>query len=825
MTLPAGSKLGRYEIRSKIGEGGMGEVYLALDTKLGRKVALKILPADLASNQDRMRRFTQEAKAASALNHPNILTIYEIDETDSGDFIATEFIDGKTLRDRMRREPLKLSDVLEVAAQIASALSAAHDAGIVHRDIKPENIMVRRDGLVKVLDFGLAKLTERLPPESVDTEAPTSVKTDPGTVVGTAVYMSPEQARGVEVDARTDIFSLGVVIYEMVSGRLPFDGSTSSEVVASILGEKEPQLLARYSREVPTELERIASKALRKNREERYQTIKDLLLDLKSLKQELEFERKLERSLAPKSAKVVDTSEALTGTALASTARTTVPKPTLTRSLFAKRNIAIGAVASLIIASVAGAYFYFNRPASSQINSIAVLPFVNASGNTDLEYLSDGMTESLINNLSQLPGLSVKARSSVFHYKGQEVEPQQVASQLSVEAILNGRVVQRGDELALYLSLVDGRSGNQLWGEQYNRKMTDLVALQNEIARDVSRKLRARLSGADERHFKNSQTENSDAYQLYLLGRYHLNRLTDEGFRKGLDYFQKAIEKDANYALAYAGLADAYARLSGYNSISPNEGFPKARTAASKALELDDQLAEARVILGLVKYLYDWDWAGAEKEFKRAIEINPSNADAHQTYGYYLSGMQRFDEALAEMKRARELDPLSIEKIVAMGDVLYQQHQYDQAIEQYRKALEMDPNSGIAHWAIGNVYVQKGMYDEAIAEYQKSIPLSGDSPDEPASLAYAYALSGRRQEALQIIDDLKQRSKRGYISPTIIAFIYAGLGENDQAFEWLDKAYDGRDFILVLLKVEPLFDRLRSDPRFADLSRRVGSPQ
>jgi tetratricopeptide (TPR) repeat protein len=416
------------------------------------------------------------------------------------------------------------------------------------------------------------------------------------------------------------------------------------------------------------------------------------------------------------------------------------------------------------------------------------------------------------------------SRNSSFRYKGKETDAKTIGSELNVQAILTGRIVQFGDTLSVSVDLVSANDNSVIWGERFTRQMSDVEKLQTDIAQVTLQKLRLKLYGADEQRFKKPQTENSEAYQLYLTGRYHLNRLTDDGFLKGREYFGQAIDKDPNYALAYAGLADSYNMLSGWNALPPKEGFPKARVAATKALELDDELAEAHNALGTVKHFYDWDWQGAEREFRRAIEINPNYADAHQMYSFYLSAMGRFDEALAEMKRAQELDPLSLVKIAGIGEILYFQHQSDQAIEQYQKALQMDTNSGFAHWAIGNAYVNKGMYQEAIAEYQKAIPLSGDSPDELASLGYAYALSGKRQEAFQIVDDLKQRSKQNYISPTLIAVVYAGLGEKEQAFEWLDKAYNGQDSNLVYLKVDPMFDSLRSDPRFADLLRRVGLP-
>ncbi len=488
-----------------------------------------------------------------------------------------------------------------------------------------------------------------------------------------------------------------------------------------------------------------------------------------------------------------------------------------------KAVFALAGLGLLVLIGFVG-FRYFNAVSKTPINSIAVLPFINQSGDATTEYLSDGLAESVIYSLSQISELRVMSRNSSFRYKGKETDAKTVGGELNAQAILTGRIVQIGDTLSVSVELVSANDNSVIWGERFTRQMSDVEKLQTDIAQAALQKMRLNLSGADERRFKKSQTDDPEAYQLYLTGRYHLNRLTDEGFLKGLDYFGQAIHKDPNYALAYVGLADAYNILSGWNAISPKEGFPKARAAATKALEIDDELAEAHTALGTVKHFYDWDWQGAEREFKRAIEINPNYADAHKMYAFYLSAMGRFDEALAEMKRAQELDPLSLEKIAGAGDILRYQRQYDQAIEKYQKALEMDSNSGFAHWAIGNAYVNQGMYLEAIAEYQKAIPLSGDSPDEPASLGYAFALSGKGKEAFQIIDDLKRRSKESYIPPTLIAMVYAGLGENEQAFEWLDKAYDGQDSNLVYLKVDPMFDNLRSDPRYANLWRRVGLP-
>src|SRR5437762_5966119 len=567
--LSSGTRLGRYEIRSRLGEGGMGEVYLAQDTRLGRNVALKILPTDATSDHQQVRRFTQEAKAASALNHPNILTIYEIEESDSTHFIAIELIEGETLRERMRKASMKLSEVLEVAIQIASALSAAHDAGIVHRDIKPENLMLRRDGIVKVLDFGLAKLTDPPVATSVDTEALTraQIKTEPGVVMGTAIYMSPEQARGLEVDARTDIFSLGILIYEMVVGRLPFEGSNQNEIVASIIGDKAVPPLARYTQEVPAELERIVAKAARKNRDERYQTIKDLLLDLRALKQELEFSAKLERSAAPQArvspATMSGAPSSATDQLAASTVEASKAYPTSSAEYVItgiKQHKLVALVALVVIAGgIAGLAAYLHAHNTEvAIESIAVLPFTNQNHDPDSDYLSDGLTESIINSLTQLPNLKVIARSSVFRYKGKETDPMAAGKELGVRSVLTGRILQRGDSLAISTELLDVRDNKQLWGEQYHEKTSDLLSIQREIAKEITGNLRLKLSGPEQSRLAKHYTENAEAYQLYLKGRFYWNKRTEEGVRKGIEYFQQAIEKDPTYALAYTGIADCY---------------------------------------------------------------------------------------------------------------------------------------------------------------------------------------------------------------------------------------------------------------------------
>ncbi|MCA1638214.1 MAG: protein kinase [Acidobacteria bacterium] len=656
--ISTGDKLGRYKIRSAIGKGGMGEVFLAEDTELERLIALKILPQDLANDTERMRRFVQEAKSASALNHPNIITIHEIGKTDKTHFIATEYIEGETLHSRLKSERMNFKSVLDVAIQVISALDAAHRAGIVHRDIKPENVMIRPDGVVKILDFGIAKLTEKKV-ATIDAEAATTIKaegTTPGTIIGTASYMSPEQAKGKPVDARSDIFSFGVVLYESLSGKQPFEGENAMDVIGSILN-KEPVPIQQLIPEVPQEIGRIISKTLKKDREERYQTAKDLLIDLKDVKQDLEFQNKLERTSSPNRENVkTQVFNAATGNAAHTTSSAEYIATEIKQH---KRGFVVG-LAILLLAAIGLGYWFFANRSAAQIESIAVMPFVNESGNVDVEYLSDGMTETLINSLSQLPKLSVKARSSVFHYKGKTVTTQTVASELTVQAILNGRVVQRGDNLLLSLELVDARTGNQIWGEQYNRKLTDIAALQSEIVRDVSQKLRTRLSGADEQKLSKNFTVNPEAYQLYLKGRYHWNKRTGADIRKSVDYFQQAVDKDPNYALAYAGLAQAYILIPNYARESPKEPYEKARAAAMKALEMDETLADAHTALASIKADYDWNFPEAEKEFRRAIELNPNDATTRQWHSGNLLVLGRNDEAIAEMKRAQELDPLSL---------------------------------------------------------------------------------------------------------------------------------------------------------------------
>jgi len=821
---PDVTSIGPYQIVKLLGSGGMGKVYLAHDPRLNRQVAVKLLSYYDAALEERIRRFQKEAFAASALNHPNILTIYEVGDFEGHNFIATEFIDGVTLRARMGHRELPFAMALEIAIQVASALSAAHEAGIVHRDIKPENVMIRADGFVKVLDFGIAKYSQATGGEE------SLVETKPGALIGTAPYMSPEQARGLPVDARTDIWSLGVMLYEMVTSRVAFMGETPGETISLIL-HKEPAPLARYADNVPAELERIIAKALTKNREERYQTAKDLLIDLRNLKRKLEVDAEIERTVSPESRTLVSTGGGRSAAATASgPLGTTAPAKdehfTSSAQYFVsgiKQHKVATTLALLVLIAAAvliGAYLRARNTAVA-IDSIAVLPFQNKSTEADTEYLADGLAESLLYRLSQLPNLKVSPTSSVLRYKGKEIDPVKVGQELGVNAVLSGRIVQRGDNLTISAELVDVRYNKLLWGEQYDRKMSDLLATQREIAREIVDKLKLKVSGEEEGLTKH-YTDSNEAYQLYLKGRFYWNKRTGDTIKKSIEYLNQAIEKDPGFALAYAGIADCY--VVPVTGLPPRESMPKAKAAAVRALELDETLAEAHTSLGRVLAIYEWDWPGAEKEFKRAIELNPRYAIAHQWYGGYFEAMGRRNEAIAERKLAQELDPLSPIVNFELGLAIYYSRDYDGAIEQFQKTLELDPNFPPAQQFLPAAYEEKGMYDKAVPEFKKAISLLGGREWSltRGGLGHLYAVMGKKSEALALIDELKLLAARGYVPSTSIALVYAGLGEKDQAFAWLEKGYEEHAFQMQWLHVEPRWDSLRSDPRFASLTARVG---
>jgi serine/threonine-protein kinase len=840
MTIAVGTKLGRYEIRSQIGAGGMGEVYLAQDTKLDRKVALKILPADLATNKDRMRRFVQEAKAAAALNHPNIATIHEIGESDGVNFIAMEFIDGVTLREKIHQERTELRKLLRFLQHAAEGLAKAHAAGIVHRDLKPDNIMITRDGHAKILDFGLAKLIEQQPlPSSDSSEAATAVMpqhSTPGVIMGTVGYMSPEQAQGKtnEIDQRSDIFSFGCLLFEAATGQKPFAGDSVVKSLHMVIYEPAPQI-TDLNPSAPPELQRIVRRCLVKDPDERYQSIKEVAIELKELRRELQ-EAGIDRAVTPPTGSETTTSTVGEGTRSQSLSPTTGTPSLSTKASSAeyvatgikRHKLAITLVAGLVLLAVVAGIIGINaylraRNTEVAIKSIAVMPFVNDNGNADVEYLSDGMTETLIGSLSQLPNLSVKARSTVFRYKGKGTDAKTIGKELNVQAILNGHVMQRGDQLTLSVELVEVATENVIWSQQYNRRLSDAQAVQGEIAQEVSAKLRLKLAGEGPPETKN-QKVSPEAYQACLKGRYYYNQDTEESLNKAIEEFNQALGLEPNYAQAFAGLASVYTEMSSVY-LPSSEAMPKAKQAALKALALDGSLAYAHRALGEIHWWSDWDFPAAEQEFKRAIELDPNEPKNFASYAVFLARtLGRFDEGIAMANRALQLDSLSVDVHSHVAAVFYSARQPDRAAAEANKQMhELDRNSFLAHRYLGLAYLFKGQNEQAIAELQKTVdPQSGFGLD---LLGCAYGVAGRKSEALKTLAELQALAGRKYIPPHSFAYIYAGLGDKERAFEWLEKGYTERDDTLTKLKTDPLFDSLRSDPRYTDLMRRVGLPQ
>ncbi|HEX2120846.1 MAG TPA: protein kinase [Thermoanaerobaculia bacterium] len=757
--LSPGSRIGPYEVLDLLGEGGMGEVYRGRDPRLGRDIAIKVLAKDSLHDAEATARLEREARAIAALSHPNIVAVHDVGKDNGTFYVVTELLEGKTLRDSIRQAALSWRRAVEIGAEVAEGLAAAHAKSIVHRDLKPENIFLTSDGRVKILDFGLAQ-TDPVLTQRDEATVPTTkwFQTDPGTVIGTLGYMSPEQLRGEPVDPSADLFSLGCILYEMVTAKRPFHRDSGAATIAAILKDDLP--VDELSDAVPVEFQRIIEGCVEKAASARFQSARDLALTLR---------------------------------AIGSSA--SMPKDELMRT-FARR-----------------------RPARSKsIDSIAVLPLANDTNDPGAEYLSDGITEGIISQLSQVPKLKVMARSTAFRYKHREIDAQSVGRELRVRAVLTGRLRQLGDLLRISVELVDSVDGSLLWGETYNRKLADILVLQDEMSHEIADKLRFRLTGAEKKKLRKQQsTQNSEAYQLYLKGRYHWNKRNEESLRRGIQFFREAIESDPSFAGAYAGLADSFVTLATNIPLPPHEVMPKAKAAAMKAIEIDDTFAAAWASLAAVRWWFDWDWEGAEEAYRRAISLNPNYAMAHDGYAMLLSARGRFDEAVEQIGKASDLDPLSLIIAVHAGWPFYFARDFESAIRRFRKALELDEHFIPAHGWLGMALGQQRRYAEALDAFARALEVD-HIPILQAMLAHTHAIAGQREKALFLLEALREQAKTRYIAAYDIAVIHAGLGETSAAIAQLRVALDERSPWIVFFDVDPRLDPLRDEPAFREIA-------
>jgi serine/threonine-protein kinase len=798
--LSPGKRLGHFEIRRVLGVGGMGIVYEAQDVRLQRRVALKVLSPELFRDRVARERFMREAQLAASITHPNVAIVHEVDEEAGTPFIAMEFVPGRTIKAQVRSGPLPFQKVLSVGQQVCSALEAAHDVGIVHRDIKSSNIIVTPSSQVKVLDFGLAKAlsTTWLKASSARERAP-MVASSPsqeetgvtlqGAILGTPSYVSPEQASGGVMDARSDLFSLGVVLYEAASGRLPFQGSTNEEILESIRSQDPTPL--RLDPQVPGGFSRVIARCLTKNPEDRHGSAAQLREELDRLEEESK------------------------------------QRPRRIGSVRRRAFLVAGAmvvVLALIGALEFGALRDFVRTGISPtpIRALAVLPFENLSGDPNQEYFADGMTDELISSLATIEQLRVISRTSVMQYKSVNKPLPEIARELDVGGVVAGSVTRAGNRVRIRAQLIQAVTDRHLWSGSYERELDDILALQNGVARAIAREVQATLTEQEDRRLKGSARVNPEAYEAYLKGRYYWNTRTSAGLRKGVGYFERAIEKDPDYAPAYAGLADSYLMMGRYHVLAKEDAYRRARTAATNALRIDSSLAEAQTSIAAIREDLDWDWVGAEKAYRRALELNRSYAIAHHWYAVLLAGQGRHGEAIAEIERARALDPLSLNVNTEVCGVYFFARQYDRAIRECEKAIQIDEDYALAHYYLGLAYAFMERFDEAIAELQKARSLSKGEAYTIAGLGHAYARAGDKVKAQTMLSELELMAKTVYVEPTDLAAVHVGLGANDRAIEYLQKGYVQRGEDMAYLKVEPMWDPLRADPRFIDLLGKMG---
>jgi serine/threonine protein kinase/tetratricopeptide (TPR) repeat protein len=787
-TLVEGTKLGDYEVRSQVGSGGMGVVYRARDLRLGRDVAIKVLPLFFASDRNRLRRFEQEARAAAALNHPNILAVHQLGTYEGSPYLVSELLHGETLRARVKRGPIPLEESMEYARQIARGLAAAHEKGIVHRDLKPENLFLTKDGQIKILDFGLAKQTR---PELAEAKSE-GLATEAGVVMGTVGYMSPEQVRGQRADFRSDIFAFGAILYELLSGQRAFTGDSSADVASAILNEDPPRL-SRSDSHAPKPLEAVVERCLKKNPEGRFQSVEELSVALRGI-------------------------EALRGRGVS------LP-PILTR---ARRRILTGVIVVAIAAAALFVYVRYSRNRVSAIDSIAVMPFASKGGDSAGD-LGDGITTGLIDSLSQIPNLRVMSRTATAHYKGRDVDPQTVGRELNVRVVLTGTLTPRGDGFVLDTELVNARDDSHIWGHQYGTKPAEILSVQAALARALSEKLRPRLGSEAMANLVKSGTSNPEAYLLYVKGLYSFDRIDPQPAKAAVAYFQAAIDKDPGFAQAYSGLGEAYAFLAHSRAIPFREAIQKAKAAARRSLELDPNLADGHCALSIASHI-NWEWEQAEQEARRCVELNPNLLFAHEAYALILADVGKTAESVVEQKRAVEVDPISYQANYFLANIYYFSRDYDRSIEQRLKVIELVPNRADAHDMLGNAYMMKGEFDKAALEYEKSLRLQGEV-NEAEALRRAYAKEGFRGLLKAQIEHWSYPTKTDDYAPYDTAANYSLLGDAENAFTWLDRAYADNEKIganngsMIVARIDPYLDNIRSDPRYHALLRRMGFPE